>query len=225
MTVSEDARMSRALDSALVDVPVVGIVRTDDGDHAHDAVCALLDGGLTVAEVTLTTPGALAVVRWLRGESRAGVVIGAGSVRTAADALASIEAGAEFLVTPTTNPAVLSLAREAGVPVLCGAFTPTEIEVANAAGAHLVKLFPASIGGPAYLRDLLAPMPELRIVPTGGVSIDNLGEWFESGAPAVAVGSALVPRQGAAASDIAERAARFVAAAVAARGRYARPVA
>jgi len=212
MNDSHGERMPHALNSALDAVPIVGIVRSDAGNHVTATVRALLEGGLTVAEITLTTPGALQSLRALRRENRPHAVIGAGSIRTVIDAEAAIDAGAEFLVTPTTNAAVLAAARGAGVPVVCGAFTPTELDVATAGGAQLVKLFPASIGGPTYLRDLLAPMPDLRVVPTGGVTIDNLGEWFAAGAAAVAVGSALVPRRGAAPGEIAERAGRFVAA-------------
>jgi 2-dehydro-3-deoxyphosphogluconate aldolase/(4S)-4-hydroxy-2-oxoglutarate aldolase len=115
--------------------------------------------------------------------------VGAGSVRTPAQARDAQNAGAAFLVTPTTNPEVL---RAASVPVVCGALTPTEIEIASVSGAAYVKVFPASAMGPGYVKEVLAPMPELRLIPTGGVTLTNLRDYAAAGAVGVGVGSALV---------------------------------
>lgn len=197
----------RALDEALAAVPVVAIVRLPDARAAARAVRAVRRGGVRVVEVTLTTAGALEAVHLLSEEvdaavpdedgvegdwSLAGTVVGVGSVRLPEAAARAIEAGARFLVTPTFHPGVLAVAAEAGIPVICGALTPTELDAAARAGADYLKLFPASSVGPKYLRELLAPMPDLRVIPTGGIQARDVAAWEAAGAFAVAAGSALV---------------------------------
>ncbi|HEY0698714.1 MAG TPA: bifunctional 4-hydroxy-2-oxoglutarate aldolase/2-dehydro-3-deoxy-phosphogluconate aldolase, partial [Micromonospora sp.] len=128
---------------------------------------------------------------------------------------AAHEAGAQFLVTPTTRPEVLHRASSAGLPVVCGAFTPTEVDVAWSAGATMVKLFPASLGGPAYLAELRAPLPDVPLVPTGGVTPESVPDWARAGAVAVGVGSSLVNATEIAAGDwgaLRRRARAFLAA-------------
>ncbi|MET4781753.1 bifunctional 4-hydroxy-2-oxoglutarate aldolase/2-dehydro-3-deoxy-phosphogluconate aldolase [Glaciihabitans sp. UYNi722] len=216
--VAEDRRI--ALEQALARVPLVGIIRLGVPGGAEPAARALLAGGLTAVEVALTTPDAAAAISAVRSTAESDVVIGAGSVRTVDDVRAVSTAGADFIVTPTFNREVLAAAIAAGIPVLCGAFTPSELDAAQNAGATFVKLFPASQGGPGYLREVRAPMPDLRIIPTGGVNLDNLTEWFRSGAHAVAVGSALVSNADADAADWAAvtiRAEGYVAAVAKAR--------
>ncbi|MEU3270303.1 bifunctional 4-hydroxy-2-oxoglutarate aldolase/2-dehydro-3-deoxy-phosphogluconate aldolase [Saccharomonospora sp. NPDC006951] len=191
---SGDARALLA--AALRRTPVVGIIRLAEGHSAVPAAEALWRGGVHAVEVTLTTPGATEAIRALRDRERSPAeagIVGAGSVRTAADATAAIAAGARFLVTPTFQRAVLDIAAAEDVPVMCGALTPTELDSAAMAGADYLKLFPASAFGPGYLKELLAPMPELKIVPTGGITADNLPAWAAAGATAVAAGSELVP--------------------------------
>jgi 2-dehydro-3-deoxyphosphogluconate aldolase/(4S)-4-hydroxy-2-oxoglutarate aldolase len=210
-----------ALEDALRRVPLVGIVRLGAPDGAEFAARSLLDGGLTSVEVALTTPDAIAAIGAVRATAASDVVVGAGSVRTIEDVHAVIAAGADFIVTPTFNPAVLAVAVAERIPVLCGAFTPSELDAAQRAGATFVKLFPASLGGPRYLRELRAPMPDLRVIPTGGVNLANLGEWFESGADAVAVGGALVSAadaESAGWNEVTKRARDYVAAVIEARG-------
>jgi 2-dehydro-3-deoxyphosphogluconate aldolase/(4S)-4-hydroxy-2-oxoglutarate aldolase len=142
----------------------------------------LLDAGLPAVEVTLNTPGALEAIAALGS-------VGAGSVRTVQDAVRAQEAGASFLVTPTVRPEVLAAA---SVPVVCGALTPTEIDLAWSSGAAYVKLFPASAVGPRYVREVLAPMPEIPLIPTGGITLESVPEYAAAGAAGVGVGSALV---------------------------------
>lgn len=156
---------------------------------------ALLDGGVSVLEVTLTSPGALEMIRALRDSLGPSVVVGAGSVLSAGQARESIDAGASFIVSPITDEAVAKLSIAADIAVLPGALTPTEIHHAHALGADFVKVFPADVVGMTYFKSVLAPMPHLRLVPTGGVSLDNAGEWLRAGAAAVGVGSALVDKQ------------------------------
>ncbi|GGF41916.1 bifunctional 4-hydroxy-2-oxoglutarate aldolase/2-dehydro-3-deoxy-phosphogluconate aldolase [Subtercola lobariae] len=213
-TVSSEA--ATRLDGALERVPIIGIVRLNSAVAASKALNAILEGGVLAAEVTLTTPGALDIISNHRRKAKSGVLIGAGSVRTVSDAYAALGSGSDFLVTPTFNPEVVALSVAAEIPVMCGACTPTELDAANRAGANYLKLFPAGRLGPDYLRDVRAPMPELRVVPTGGISLENLDEWFDAGAAALAIGNALVAQALADRDnwkEMAEVAAQFVEAA------------
>jgi 2-dehydro-3-deoxyphosphogluconate aldolase/(4S)-4-hydroxy-2-oxoglutarate aldolase len=144
-------------------------------------------------EVTLTTPGAIETIADLASDpGLAGCVIGAGTVLDESAARYVIDAGARFVVSPTLNPAVIRTCRDRGIPCMPGALTPTELLEGWRAGAPVMKLFPASAVGPGYIRDVLAPLPFLRLVPSGGVSLENAGDWIRAGAAAVSVGSALV---------------------------------
>ena len=156
------------------------ILRCDDAEIAAHAMDAAVAGGFRIVEVTLTTPGALALIRDL--SRRPGIVAGAGTVLTVEEAAAAVEHGARYLVSPVTDEAVIRKATALGVASLPGAHTPTEMLAAHRAGAPLVKLFPAPAGGPAYLRSVLAPLPFLKIVPTNGVDYDNAPDWLAAGA-------------------------------------------
>jgi 2-dehydro-3-deoxyphosphogluconate aldolase/(4S)-4-hydroxy-2-oxoglutarate aldolase len=171
---------------------VVAILRGRRGDHLDAALDVLVDAGIRSLEITLNTPGALEALR--RAGSRFGpdVAVGAGTVRTVADLDAAVAAGAGFLVSPHSDPVLGARAGELGVAYLPGALTPTEIVAAWSAGATAVKLFPARLGGPRYLRDLREPLPDIPIVPTGGVNADNVADWFAAGAVAVGVGGTLI---------------------------------
>jgi 2-dehydro-3-deoxyphosphogluconate aldolase/(4S)-4-hydroxy-2-oxoglutarate aldolase len=171
---------------------VVAILRGRRGDRLDAVVDVLVDAGIRSLEVTMNTPGALDAIR--RAVTRYGtdVAVGAGTVRTVADADGAVGAGAGFLVSPHTDPALSARARELGVAYLPGALTPTEIVAAWASGAAAVKLFPGRLGGPRYLRDIREPLHDIPIVPTGGVSADNVAEWFAAGAVAVGVGGTLI---------------------------------
>ncbi len=171
---------------------VIAVVRLSEAVGLGPAARALAAGGVGAVEVTLTTPGAIDAIADLASDKElAGCVIGAGTVLDESAARHVIDAGARFVVSPALNPAVIRACRDREVPCMPGAFTPTELLEAWRAGAPVVKLFPASAVGPGYIRDVLAPLPFLRLVPSGGVSLENAGEWIRAGAAAVSVGSAL----------------------------------
>src|SRR5213592_4442082 len=172
---------------------VIAVVRVSEPIRLGPAARALAAGGVGAVEVTLTTPGAIDAIADLASDKGlAGCVIGAGTVLDESAARHVIDAGARFVVSPALNPAVIRVCRDREVPCMPGAFTPTEILEAWRAGAPVVKLFPASAVRPGYIRDVLAPLPFLRLVPSGGVSLENAGDWIRAGAAAVSVGSALV---------------------------------
>lgn len=180
------------LEDAISEVPLVAIVRLGSATHVLDAVRLLVAAGVRAVEITLTTPEALKAVRVLIAEGL-DVCVGVGSVRAPDDLERASEAGAQFVVTPTVDPVVVAAARADDVPIICGALTPTELARAHDAGADLIKLFPAgAVGGPQYVRDVLAPLPYLRLIPTGGVNEHNMADYVAAGATAVAVGSALI---------------------------------
>jgi len=170
---------------------VIAVVRLPESAGLRSVAAALVAGGVSAVEITLTTPGALEAITELASHG-GGAVVGAGTVLDEKAARNVIAAGARFVVSPTLDRGVVRYCRDQGVPCLPGAFTPTELLEAWRAGAELVKLFPASALGPRYLREVLAPLPFLRVVPSGGVSLENTAEWIRAGAAAVSVGSAIV---------------------------------
>lgn len=182
-------------DAAMASTPVIAIVRLPEASAAVAVAAAVHRGGIRLIEITLTTARALDALGAMRDADLDGLSVGVGSVRTADGARRSIDSGAEYVVTPTTNIDVLRTCREARVPVVCGGLTPTELDTAHHAGAAYVKLFPASAVGPQYLRDVLAPMPDLRIVPTGGISAETIPLFKVAGAVGVGVGSTLVDQE------------------------------
>lgn len=195
------------------DAGVVAIVRLRRCAPPDDLLEALVAGGVRTVEVTLPTPGGLdAVRRWSRDPR---VTAGVGTVRTPQDAVAAADAGAEFLVTPTTRTEVLDAAARRGVPVVSGALTPTEIDLAWSSGAAAVKVFPVSaVGGAAYLRAVREPLDDVVLLPTGGVDVASTEEFARMGCAGVGVGSALISEQLVADGDwdaLRERARRFVA--------------
>lgn len=197
----ETSPAAGALGATMATTPVIAIVRLPSAEAAVPVASAVHAGGILAIEITLTTDGALDAVGAMRDAGLDGLCVGVGSVRTADDARRAIDAGAEYLVTPAFNPDVVAESRSAGVPVVCGGLTPTELDAASRAGADYVKLFPASAVGPRYLREVLAPMPELRIVPTGGVNVDNIADYRAAGAVGAGVASALVDGDTVAAKD------------------------
>jgi len=182
-------------------VRLIAIVRLSTPDNVARVCQELVDAGLPGVEVTLNTPGALEAIAALGG------AVGAGTVRTAAQARDAQNAGAAFLVTPTVAPEVI---RAASVPVICGALTPTEIDLASASGAAYVKVFPASAMGPGYVKEVLAPMPELKLIPTGGVTLAHVAAYAAAGAVGVGVGSSLVTED---IPELRKRAKAFIEAA------------
>lgn len=196
--------MSEPLTSILPPRSPIAIIRLDDLTASEFILAALLEGGVTRVEFTLTSPGANDAIRRAREEFGDRMVIGAGTVLTPEDARDCIEAGAQFLVTPTLSPDVVFEANAAEIPIACGTYTPTEMLEAHRAGADFIKLFPATRVGPGYVKDVLAPLPFLKIIPTGGVTVENAAEFLQAGAYSVAVGSNLVSPSAVAASDWAQ---------------------
>ena len=177
----------------LLESGVIAVVRAPEAVRLRAVARALAAGGVGAVEITLTTPGAIATIADLAGdEGLAGCLVGAGTVLDEVAARAVIDAGARFVVSPTLDHAVIRVCRERDVPCMPGAFTPTEILDAWRAGASLVKVFPAAAVGPGFIRDVLAPLPFLRLVPSGGVTLENAGDWIRAGAAAVSVGGALL---------------------------------
>jgi 2-dehydro-3-deoxyphosphogluconate aldolase / (4S)-4-hydroxy-2-oxoglutarate aldolase len=203
-----------ALPRELTDTGVVAIARSASTARICAAVDTLLTSGITCIELTMTMPGAVDAIAMLVKQFGASACIGAGTVLTRDQARACIDAGAAFLVAPSAVPEVVDVALADGVPCLPGALTPSEVVAAWQAGAAAVKLFPASIGGARYLHDIRAPLPDIPLVPTGGVGIDDVAGYLKAGAVAVGLGS---PLFGDALADgdlgeLASRAARLLRA-------------
>ncbi len=188
---------------------VLAIIRADGPERALDCIRTLVGAGVTALEVSLTTPGALSAVAAARAECAPSVLIGTGTVLKAADADASAASGASFLVTPALTEGARR-GVETGLPVLCGALTPTEVIAAMDLGAAGVKIFPAGAHGPRYIRELLAPLPNAPLVAVGGVDARTAPEYLATGARAVGVGSPLLGSAGAG-GDLNELTARAVA--------------
>lgn len=174
--------------AALAPRPLLPVLRAGSADDALDVARRLADAGLPVVELTGTTPGWEQALVALRAE-RPDLVVGMGTMTTREEAQRAVAAGAQFLVSPWPVPAVRPVAEQAGVVLLEGGCTPAELADASARGP--VKLFPAHLGGPAYLRSVLAVLPQARIVPTGGIRLSEVGSWLDAGAVAVGVGSDL----------------------------------
>jgi 2-dehydro-3-deoxyphosphogluconate aldolase/(4S)-4-hydroxy-2-oxoglutarate aldolase len=205
---------------------IIAVVRARSPDPAGliDVAKALLAGGVDCIEITMTTPNALEVIGACRravGEA----MIGAGSVLDAETARAAVEAGAQFVVSPIFSPGIIEAAHAADLPAVPGCFSPTEILHATVAGADMVKVFPAGLFGAKYFQAILAPMPHLKLTPTGGVDLKTAGDFIAAGACTLGVGSALVTKDALAAGNLAEirrlagEYVRIVAAARAARGK------
>ncbi len=200
---------------------VIAVVRLPESTGLRGVAAALAAGGVTAVEITLTTPGALEAIAELASDPELkGCLIGAGTVLDVKAARDVIARGARFVVSPAFDRFVVRYCRDHHVPCLPGAFSPTELLEAWRAGATAVKLFPASTVGPRYLQEVLAPLPVLRVVPSGGVSLENAGEWIRVGAVAVSVGGALVTAalvREAAWPELTRRARALVDAVAAAR--------
>lgn len=171
---------------------VIAIVRLDDYSSAVDLVRALLEGGIDAVEFTYTNPRAGAAIEAVKAALGGAVLAGAGTVLDPETGRAAILQAADFVVTPTVNVGTIRMCRRYAVPAVIGAFTPTEILTAWEAGASFVKVFPASAVGPRYLKDVSGPLPQVKLIPTGGVSVENAGDFIRAGARAVALGGNLV---------------------------------
>ncbi len=171
---------------------IVAVIRLRDPAKLRAVVDAIVAGGVQALEVTMTVPGAVELIRGLAPTLPEGFLLGAGTVIDAPTAHAVIDAGAQFVISPVFRRAVIDACHARGVPVAPGCFTPTEILEAHDAGADIVKVFPATTLGPQYIKDVRAPLPQVRLMPTGGVTPDNAGDWIRAGAVAVAAGSSLL---------------------------------
>lgn len=180
---------------ALLNPGIVAVVRALSSQQVIPLAEALLAGGIRAVEVTMTTPNAVEAITLASKHFREKALLGVGTVLNAETARQAIAAGAEFVVSPITRPEIAKAAAAADRPVMLGAYTPTEAQLAFESGADFVKLFPADNLGPAYIKSIRAPLPHLKLVPTGGVTADNIAEFFKAGCPAVAVGSSMITRE------------------------------
>ena len=170
---------------------VVAIIRMPDPMALRAVVDALAEGGVRALEVTMTVPRAIELIAEIAPTLPSDFLFGAGTLLDADTVHRAVDAGAQFIVSPVFKPEVVQAAHRDGVPVMPGCFTPTEILDAWDAGADIVKVFPATALGPGYIKDVRAPLPHVKLMPTGGVTLDNAGDWITAGAVAVGVGSAL----------------------------------
>ncbi|MBX6311301.1 MAG: bifunctional 4-hydroxy-2-oxoglutarate aldolase/2-dehydro-3-deoxy-phosphogluconate aldolase [Isosphaeraceae bacterium] len=193
---SREATLRRILDGG-----IVAVVRSESGEQLAKVVRALAEGGVSAAEITFTVPDAIEVIRRVRRELGESVVLGAGTVLDPETARTALLAGAEYIVAPTLNLDVIRLCRRYDKIVMPGAFTPTEVLAAWEAGADVVKVFPADVGGPGYLKALRGPLPQVRLMPTGGVDLDTAEAFLKAGACCLGVGGALVEPKAVAAGD------------------------
>lgn len=199
---------------AILQTKVVAVIRVKDAARLADVAAALGRGGIKALEITMTVPGAVEIIREMARSKAPGTLVGAGTVLDAGTATDVIAAGADFVVSPVCDMEMIRACRDGGVLVAPGAFTPTEIVAAWRAGADIVKVFPATSLGPQFFRDLRGPLPQIRLMPTGGVTVENAREFLAAGAAAVGIGTALVDAKAVEAGDWAaleERARRLMA--------------
>ncbi len=199
----------------LTKAAIVAVLRAPTAEAALSAVDALVVGGVTAIEITYSTPEPAKVIREIARRHGTAVYLGAGTITKPEQAAEVAEAGAQFLVSPGSVPDVAAEMLATGRVIMLGALTPTEVMVAERLGADVVKIFPASLGGPAFLRALRGPFPDLKLMPTGGVNPGNIAEWFAAGAVAVGAGSELLSSAAMTAGDwdgVTESARAFVAA-------------
>jgi len=197
---------------------VVAVIRLKDAARLRAVVDAMAEGGVRALEVTMTVPRAVELITELAPALPDGFLLGAGTVTDAATARQVIDAGASFVVGPVFRADVIAACHERDVPAMPGCFTPTEIFAAHECGADIVKVFPATALGPQFIKDVRAPLPHIKLMPTGGVTLDNAGDWIRAGAVAVGVGSAMLDGEAIdrGAFDVITANARRVVASVAA---------
>jgi 2-dehydro-3-deoxyphosphogluconate aldolase/(4S)-4-hydroxy-2-oxoglutarate aldolase len=179
----------------ILEAKVIAVIRMSDTDKLFKVTEAIRLGGVKAIEITMTVPDALDVIRTMAQKKAPDVLIGAGTVLNAETAVAAVRAGADFLVSPITNFDMIKACRKLDIFVAPGALTPTEIVAAWESGADVVKVFPATSVGPKYFKDLKGPLPQIRLMPTGGVSIENAKDFLDSGACCVAIGTALLDKK------------------------------
>jgi len=219
MSTATNARRA-AVTAQIEALGVVAVIRLKDPATLRAVVDAMAQGGVRALEVTMTVPRAVDLSRELAPTLPGDFLLGAGTVTDVATALAVIDAGASFVVGPVFRPDVIAACHERDVAAMPGCFSPTEILAAHESGADIVKLFPATALGPQFIRDVRAPLPQVKLMPTGGVTLDNAGDWIRAGAVAVGLGSALLDAkaiEGGRWSVITDNARRVVASVAGAR--------
>ena len=179
----------------IINPGIVAVIRADSSDQLVSLAGALVDGGVTTMEITMTTPNALQVISETVKKFGNRLLMGVGSVLDSETCRAAILAGAEFVVTPVTRVDVIRLCNRYGKPIISGAYTPTEALLGHESGADFIKIFPADQVGPTFIKNLLAPMPMLQIIPTGGVTVDTAASFVQAGCVALAAGTSLVGRE------------------------------
>jgi 2-dehydro-3-deoxyphosphogluconate aldolase/(4S)-4-hydroxy-2-oxoglutarate aldolase len=217
-----DSVSRQSITEAIEREGIVAVIRIKEPEKLRAVVDAIAEGGVRALEVTMTVPGAVDLIRELAPTLPAGFTLGAGTVLDADTAMDVIEAGARFVVSPVFRRIVIQACHTRGAPAIPGCFSPTEILDAWDAGADIVKVFPATALGPGYVKDLRGPLPQVKLMPTGGVTLDNAGDWIRAGAVAVGVGTALVDAKAIAAGDyktLRANAERIVANVRAAKGQ------
>jgi 2-dehydro-3-deoxyphosphogluconate aldolase/(4S)-4-hydroxy-2-oxoglutarate aldolase len=197
--------------SIIRETGVVAIMRAQSSDQLIAAADAIKKGGVKAIEVTMTTPGALEVIKEAKTRYGSDVIFGAGSVLDAETGRAAILAGADFVVSPILNLELVKLCNRYSIPTAPGCYTPTEIITGWEAGADFIKIFPASFGGPGLIKALLAPLPQVRLIPVGGVNLDTAADFISKGAAALGVGSSLVNQKLLDAGDMDELTRRAIA--------------
>ena len=175
--------------------PIVGIVRNLSLDEVMQILPIYREAGLTTIEITMNTPGAADIIRYALANESEGLNIGAGTVCTKEDLEVALDAGAQFIVTPILNKKVIKACVKKGIPIFPGAYTPSEIYNAWSLGANVVKVFPATVLGPEYIKDLRGPMNQLKLMPTGGVSLENMNELLKAGATGLGIGGQLFDKK------------------------------
>ncbi|GGE24448.1 2-dehydro-3-deoxy-phosphogluconate aldolase [Marinithermofilum abyssi] len=202
---------------------IIAVIRRVPKDRIPPLVESLIKGGVTALEITVDSPGVYSVLRKVSEVIGERAVIGAGTVIDATSAERAIESGAEFLFSPSLHPDVIRVALRHGKVAVPGVMTPTEMIMALEYGADMVKIFPAGVLGPKYIRDILAPFPQIPVIPTGGINLENVASFIEAGAAAVGIGGELVDRRSVETSDF-ERIARTAELYVEAIGKKRTPI-
>lgn len=214
-------RSKQQIIEQLLNPGVIAVVRAKRADQAVPLAEALVAGGVIAVEITMTTPNAIAAIREASAKLGTRALIGVGTVLDEATCQAAIEAGAQFIVSPICRRELVPIAHKAGKPIMLGSYTPTEAQLAHEAGSDFIKIFPADTLGPNYIKALRAPLPHLKIVPTGGVDLKTISDFFKAGVAAVGAGSSLISKEVLDQDDwatLTKTAAEFVKAAKAARG-------
>lgn len=173
----------------------VAVIRVQEAEKLRKVIEAIYSGGISSAEITMTVPNAIQLIEKMTEQLNSNILIGVGSILNASMAEDAIKAGAKYVVSPVFKKEIIDMAHKYDVPVMPGCFTPTEIQTAYEYGADIVKVFPADVLGMAFFKGILAPMPHLKLMPTGGVTLTNAGDWLKAGACAVGLGSALLDKE------------------------------